>query len=305
MVKSDGNHGETIVPDKDDLEMARHQVISELTHYKSSYDKGKLILEPKIMNAIEFSPQMVWYDGEPVYSEVELETRMFGGADIGDQTGGNQNIVIQTELGAKINEIAFPEAIHRTARKRRGIYISDAGILSDGKNFYFTEFAGNRHGWPGIFSELSASMEKGDEVSNYFEAIVMRENPYKYKFGACISTYSIRSDEKFPMLNKEDLSINIKRGCEKDFFLLQAKMKQAGKEKELVNVGYREYDSSPLGVAVGRGDTMEEAVDGVYKTLKGVSMKGLYYRSKEDFLSTDYVSSIPNRLKFLEKEGLI
>ena len=305
VVKSDGNMGETIVPDRDDLEMAKKQIVSELTHYKSSYDKGKLILEPKIMNAIEFSPEIVWYDGEPVYSQVELETRMFGSADIGDQTGGNENLIMNTDLEAKINKVAFPEAMRAIARKRRGMFITECGILSDGKDLYFTEFCANRWGWGGVFSELSGSENKKGEISNYFESIVERENPYQYKFGSSLAVYTIRSDQKFAGLNQEDLSINIKKGNEKDFFIMQCKLKQIGKEKQLVNVGYREFDSAPLGYVVGRGDTMESATKSIYKTLKGVSLKGLYYRPKFDWMSEDYVSSIPNRMKFLEKEKLI
>jgi phosphoribosylamine-glycine ligase len=305
VVKSDGNFGETIVPDKDDLEMAREQVVGELQKGKSLYDKGKLILEPKIMNAIEFSPQMEFYDGEPVCSHVEFETRMFGSGDIGDQTGGNENLLIQTDLDAPINEIAFPEAMRTIAREHRGLFIAEAGILSDGKDLYFTEFQANRWGWGGVFSEMSMSEGKDGKISNYFESHVMRENPFQHKFGSSLALYTIRSDKKFPALNQEGLSINLKKGVEKDVFLWQCKMEQRGKEKQLVNVGYRELDDSPLGYVVGRGETMEDAVERIYETLKGVSMKGMYFRPREDFLSKDYVSAIPNRLNFLQDKKLI
>lgn len=305
VVKSDGNFGETIVPDKDDLEMAKKQVVGELQKGKHLYDKGKLILEPKIMNAIEFSPQMEFYDGEAVCSFVEFETRMFGSGDIGDQTGGNENLLIQTNLDAPINEIAFPEAMRTIAKEHRGLFIAEAGILSDGKDFYFTEFQADRWGWGGVFSEMSMSEGKDGKISNYFESHVMRENPFQHKFGSSLALYTIRSDKKVVALNQEGLSINIKEGLEKDVFLWQCKIEQIGKEKQLVNVGYREFDDSPLGYVVGRGNTMESAVESIYKTLKGVSMKGIYARPKFDFLSTDYVSSIPNRLEFLEKKKLL
>lgn len=301
VVKSDGNHGETIVPDRDDLELAKEQIKSELTSYKSAYDKGGLILEQKIMNATEFAPQMIWYNGEPVCSEIEIETRMFGSGDIGDQTGGNENVIIQTELDDKINEIAFPQIMHDIAKKHKGMFIADVGILSDGKDFYFTEFAGCRHGWFGILSELSCSENKGKMISSYFGAILNGENPYKYKFGTVLCTYSIRSDTKIAGLGQEDLSIHIKKEAMKNFFPIQCKMKK----DQLVNVGYREFDSSPLAVVVGRGDKLEDAVKMIYDTLKGVSLKGLYFRPQFDFLSIDYVSSIPNRIKFLQQKRLI
>ena len=297
VVKSDGNHGETIVPDRDDLELAKQQIKSELTNSKNAYNQGKLILEQKIMNAIEFAPQMIWYNGKPVCSEVEIETRMFGSGDIGDQTGGNENVVIPTMVDDKINEIAFPQIMHDIAKKHVGMFIADAGILSDGKDLYFTEFAGSRWGWGGIFSELSAA----GSCDDYFQAIVEGEDPYRFDFGVGLAVYSIRSDSKFPMLNQEGLSIFIKDESRSNFFIMQCKMKK----DQLVNVGYREFDSEPLGYVVGRGDTLQEAVKEIYDTLQGISMKGIFYRPYEDFLSEAYTSSVVNRIKFLEKENLI
>ena len=287
------------------MELAKQQIKSELTSYKSSYDKGKLILEPKIMDAVEFAPQMIWYDGEPVCSEIEIETRMFGSGDIGDQTGGNENLIIRTELDDKINEIAFPKEMHDIAKKHKGMFIADAGILSDGKDFYFTEFAGNRWGWGGIFSELSAAKSKDTMVHNYFQSIVDGKEPYKFAYGTGLAVYSVRSDDKYPMLNQDKLSIHIKDSSMKNFFPGQIKMRRTEAGKQIVNVGYREFDSAPLGYVVGRGNTIEDAVEMIYKALKGISMKGLYYRNQEDFLSTSYTSSILNRVDFLKEKRLI
>ena len=142
-------------------------------------------------------------------------------------------------------------------------------------------------------------------ISGYFESIVNGENPYRYKFGAALCTYSIRSDTKIAGLGQQDLSIHVKKSAMKNFFPVQCKTKKIGKEEQLVNVGYREFDSSPLGVVVGRGDELEDAVKMIYDTVKGISCKGLYYRPIFDYLSTDYVSSIPNRIKFLQKKRLI
>jgi hypothetical protein len=117
--------------------------------------------------------------------------------------------------------------------------------------------------------------------------------------------YSLRSDAKFPALMQENLSIHVKKGAEKNFFPCQCKMKEIGNDQQLVSVGYREYDSQPLAVAVGRGDDVESAVKMVYDTVKGISMKGLFNRPQSDFLGDDYTSSIPNRMKFLEEKRLI
>jgi phosphoribosylamine-glycine ligase len=185
------------------------------------------------------------------------------------------------------------------------MFIADAGILSDGKKLYFTEFAGCRWGYWGLASELSASETKDGMIANYFQSIVNGKNPYQFNYGAGLAVYSVRSDKKFPDMNQEGLSLFIKDESKEDFLPIQVKEEKQGKDAQIVNVGYREYDSSPMGVVMGRGDTIEEAVEIIYKALKGISLKGMYYRPKFDFLSTDYVSSVMNRVKFLQEKRLI
>lgn len=291
-VKSNGNFGETIVPDKDNLEMAREQVISELNLYRKDYGKEKLILEEKLINPIELIPEIVFYNGKPVYSQVEIETRMFGAGDTGPQTGGNQNIVIRTDLNCRINKIAFPPAIYELAKNRIGVLYFDAGLLYDGKDFYFLEYAGNRPGWGGIFSEVSACYDNNKMSSNYYEGLLSGKNPYKYKYGSSVSVYSIAIDEKIKGgIPRQDIPIHMNDKAKSNSFLCQTKMNNG----TLVNVGYRWLSSAPMGYMVGRGNSLNEAVDSVYKNLEGISLKGLYYRPKFDCLSRDYSSSIPNR----------
>lgn len=289
-VKSDGNFGETIVPDKNDLDMAREQLISELTLYKKDYGKGKLVLEEKIIDPIELIPEIVFYNGKPVYAQVEIETRMFGSGDLGPQTGGNQNIVISTDLNCKLNKMAFPPAVYELAKNRKGVLYFDAGLLYDGKNFYFLEYAGNRPGWGGIFSEVSACYNNNKMSSNYYEGLLAGKNPYQYKYGSSIAIYNMCPDTNG--LPQPDVPIYLNKNAKANSFLCQSKMSKG----VLVDVGYRWLSSGPLGYIVGRGNALNEAVDLVYQNLDGVSLKGLYYRPKFDFMSRDYTSSIPNRV---------
>lgn len=303
VIKSDGNFAETLVPDKDDLEMGKAQVISELSENKKDFEKGKIMAEEKIIRAIEFTPQLVFYNGEPIYSQIEIETRMFGPIDIGPQTGGNENIIINTNLDDHINKIVFPEVVYREAKKRKGIYIRDAGILSDGQDLYFTEFAGCRWGWGGIFSELSASMNEFGNIGQYFEDLKDGINPYKYKVGSSLALYTLDADTKFAGLPQSDIPMNISNDKKNDFFLYQVKRRPD--KESIVNVGYRWFGSAPLGYVVGRGNTVQEAVSTLYDSLYHFSLKGIYYRPQSDFLSKENEKCIFNRLKFLKEKGLI
>ena len=302
VVKSDGNLGETIVPDSDNIDMAKQQVIGELQADKKAYDKGKLILEQKIPKPIEFTPQMIWYNGKPICSQVEIETRMFGSCDIGPQTGGNQNLIIQTPLDCRINKMFFPPVVHAIAAQHKGMFLFDAGVLYDGQDFYFTEFAGNRNGWGGIFSEVSMSLKNGKLSSNYYESIKNGENPYTHRYGACLAIYSLHNDDKVIGTPQDGLPFYITDEVKRSAFMVQMKQK----DNKPVSVGYRCFDSAPLGYITGRGNDVDDAIDSVYENLKGFSMKGIYYRPKCDFASTSYTSSVFNRLDkiryFMEKE---
>ena len=300
VAKSEGNMGETIVPSARDPKMAREQTIDELLCHQKDYNKADIILEEKIVDPIEFCPAIYFWDGEPVYSQVEIETRMLGGADIGPQTGGNQNVVIQTKLDDKINKMFFPPIVYELAKERKGLFIFDAGILSDGKGYYFIEYAGNRWGWGGVFSEISAAETRRAMAGPYFEALATGHSPYSYRIGSSVAFYQLENDSKHASLCKDGTGINVR--SVDNVFLGQVRL---DKEAGLVSVGYRCYDSAPVGYAVGRGNTIQKAADSVYKTLEDVSFKGIYYRSKEDFLSFEYSSSIPVRYQFLLDKGLI
>lgn len=291
VAKSDGNMFETIVPDTNDLEMAKMQLVSEL---RMNAKKDRVILEQKIINCLEFAPQMVWYDGVPVYSMIEIETRMFGAQDIGPQTGGNENVVINTPLDALINEIVFPPSVHELAKKHKGVFMYDAGILSDGTDLYFTEFCGNRHGWGSIFSEMTACAKDG-EISNYYESLMRGENPYQHKFGAGLSIYDLYCHDKQPIYLRDD----------QNFYLMQCRKDEIDGDKVLVNVGYRKFNESPLAYVTATGNLIEEAVGRIYDSLLGLSYKGVYYRPQDDFLSNEYVSSVLRRLEFLEAKKLL
>lgn len=302
VIKSDGNFAETLVPDKDDLEMGKSQVISELEENRKDFEKGKIMAEEKIMNPIEFTPQMVFYNGKPIYSQIEIETRMFGPLDIGPQTGGNENIIINTDLYDAINNIVFPEVIRSEAKKRKGMYIRDAGILSDGTDLYFTEFAGCRWGFGGIFSELSASMDEFGNIGQYFENLKDGYNPYNYKVGSSLALYTLDADNKVPGLPQGDIPMTISKN-ENDFFLYQ--VKRHNDKDAIVNIGYRWFGSAPLGYVVGRGQNVEDAVSSLYDSLHYFSLKGVYYRPKSDFLSKENEKCVLNRLKFLRDKKLI
>jgi hypothetical protein len=196
----------------------------------------------------------------------------------------------------------FPPIVHEIAAQHKGIFLFDAGILYDGYDFYFTEFAGNRNGWGGIFSEVSMSLRNGKMSSSYYESIRDGKNPYTFRYGSCLALYSLHQDTEVLGTPQNELPFNVDKNIKRDLFVMQGKKK----EDKNVSVGYRCFDSSPFAYMTGRGQDVYDAIGCIYEKLQGFSMKGIYYRPESDFTTKDYTSSVLNRLEkikyFLQKD---
>jgi hypothetical protein len=297
-LKSDGNYVDTTVPLTNDVDFAKNELIFQLLKNEKDYQKGGFILEEKIINPKEFVPALIFYNGKLISTNIEMETRLLGAGEVGYQTGGNQSIVIATEPNSKIHSWV-PNVVFEEAKKRKGLYIFDTGLLYDEKgNPHFMEFCGNRWGWGTILAEISMSRIGDCCASEYFEGLVAGRNPLKYKYGAYLALYNMKHDGK---LMKSGIPIQWKPEIDSYWFPYQIqKSDEYGKEMT-VNTGYCD---ELIGYLTGVGNTLEEAVDDVYNHLK-ISFNGLYYRPKEDFLSTSYNAAIKNRIKFLNENGLI
>jgi hypothetical protein len=92
-LKSNGNFVSTVVPLTKNNEFAKSELIFQLKRNKSGYEKG-FTLEEKIEDPIEVAPQIAFWNGKPIYTTIDIETRMIGPGDVGYQTGGNENIVM-------------------------------------------------------------------------------------------------------------------------------------------------------------------------------------------------------------------
>lgn len=303
VLKSEGSDAETIVPLTTDPELARRQILGALASEKGEYEKSSFTLEEKIAKPIEISPVMVFWDGKPIFSLVELENKGYGAGNIGRLTGGCQNLSIQTPLDCKLNDLAFPKAAYELAGKQPGIGIYDAGLLFDGNQFFFTEFCSQRWGWDGIFSELAMCRKgrKENFVSRHFDYISEGKNPLQQKFGTAVRLFQTQPASDCGGLYKDGYTMDWMDEVSEDLFFYTIRQEQDGEEKRFVTVGYRK----DVGVAVGSSDFMEASVNEAYRAAKGFAMTGIYYRPKFDFLSKQYFTSIMNRYSWLTNSGLI
>lgn len=303
VLKSEGSNAETVVPDTQDIDLARRQVIGALQTEQRGYERGGFTLEEKIQKPIELTPIMVFWDGVPLYSVVELENKPLGSGNIGRLTGGCQNLTIQTDLKCQLNEIAFPPIVFEMAKKQKGMSIFDAGLIYNGKDYLFTEFCAQRQGFDGAFSQIEMSADRNHKLSvaRHFDLIADGKSPLMWKYGAVVRLFQTEPNGKYPDMYEGGYGMDwLNEVSDQLFFYCIEKQEIEGVDRFVSN-GYEK----DLGACTGAGDEPEEAIKMAYRTARGVAMNGLYFRPQFDFLSRDYFTSIMNRLDWLNDSDLI
>ncbi len=289
-LKGNDESAKTKVPSTDDPYKAKKILIDLLESHAKEYEKGGFILEKKIIDGYEITPQIVFWDGEPVYASVDIENKPKGSGNEGIQLGCAQNLIVRVDLFDPICKLAFPEYVYQQAKERKGIYVWDCGLIFKDGDFYFTEFCAQRFGYDSFFTEIA--MASGPD--NYFRSVMNGVNPLIYKFGAAARGLNEHKDgeerrvlEGIPMMwdeeyNRDTWVYELKKDEEGDYCC-------TGSEWDLV-------------VFTGAGETVESAVQKVYDARKSFSFDDMAVRPKFDFMSKDYLSSIPNRYEQFNHE---
>lgn len=277
VIQSEGDYVFTVVG-PDDPEQSKKVILATLDKHEKEYSKGQIIIKEKLVAPIEITPQIVFWNGEPVYTHLNIETKNIGcGENNGPQVGCGTNLIIRTEFEDPINEIAFPPKVYELAKEHTGLFIWDISLYFTYDGIYFGEFCSNRFGYDTLMTEMTMS----HGPSEYFEKIMKGENPIEhFKFGTAVRAFNVKV--------KEDQEIQYENW--KPIWIYDAKMK----EDKMVTIG-EDWD---LAVVTGRGQTIEEAVDNVYDNYEGLIFKEKYVRTKADFLM-DYPTSIVRRYKAL------
>lgn len=294
VLKGKDSGAKTYVPDVNDVELARQQITEMLSNFTEKYEKRGFILEMLIPSLIELTSEKMYYDGVPLVTSVDIENKSIGSGNISVQTGCAQDFVFPTHFKDRINQLAFPPIVDDMARNHKGLFIWDASLLvnkKDGK-IYFGEFCSNRPGYNSIFTEICQS----PTINGFFENLVHKKPPLPP--GTVATSVRIFNMNRDP--NEQvsgDILIDYKPEIEKDLWLWDVKKNSRGK---LTNIGI----DWNLAVITGSGKSVDEAVNKMYRNVDGFSFVGAYYRSKDDYLSLDYSSSILNRLNYGLERGL-
>jgi len=295
VLKGRDDKAKTFVPSLADVDMARNQVIEMLNNFPHKYEYRGFVLELFIPAIIEMTPEKMYYDGVPIVTTMNFENKSLGSSNISVQTGCAEDLVFPTDMEDRINKICFPPIIDEMAKQHKGLFVWDASILinrQDGK-MYFGEFCSNRVGYNSFFTELAQCKS----VTNFFECIVQKKNPFTLgTVAASVRIFNLNRDEDTQEIAK-NIGIDFKVEIEKDIWFWDVRKNQRG---ELVTVG----SDWGLAIMTGSGKSVEEAVGRLYRNVEQFAFVGAYYRSKADYLSLDYSTSIINRLNYGIDRGL-
>lgn len=295
VLKGKHDKAKTFVPTLNEPAFARSQIMEMLNNFPNDYERLGFILELYIPSIIEMTPEKLYYDGVPLATTMNFENKSFGSGNISIQTGCAEDLVFPTEIEDKINKICFPPIIDKMAREHKGLFIWDASILinrRDGK-MYFGEFCSNRPGYNSLFTELALC----GSVTKFFEKIVRKESPFNLgTVATSVRIFNLNRDEETDHI-AGNITVDYRPHIEKDLWLWDVRKNQRGK---LVTVG----TDWNLAVITGAGRSIDEAVAKMYKNVDGFPFVGAYYRSKDDYLSLDYSTSIINRLNYGLERGL-
>lgn len=295
VLKGKHDNAKTYVPTMNDVDLAKGQIIEILNNFPSEYERLGFILELFIPTIIEMTPEKIYYDGVPLITNLNFENKSFGSGNISIQTGCAEDLVFPTEMEDRINKICFPPIVDEMAKQHKGLFIWDASILinkRDGK-MYFGEFCSNRPGYNSIFTELALA----GTATQFFEKIVNKEAPFSLgTVATSVRVFNLNRDENTEQV-AANMAIDYRKEIEKDLWLWDVRKNQRGK---LVTVG----SDWNLAVITGCGKSIDEAVGKMYRNVDGFAFVGAYYRSKDDYLSLDYSSSIINRLNYGLERGL-
>lgn len=288
VLKGKDDNAKTFVPDSDDIDLARSQLVDNLEKFAKDYERAGFILELLIPTMVELTPEKIYYDGVPLGVTVDIENKPLGSGNLSIQTQCAADLVFPISFDEKINEIAFPPIIDEMAKRHKGLFVWDASILISkrGGRMYFGEFCSNRTGYNSFYTELAQL----PSVSHFFESVVRKQNPFTLGTVAASTTIFNLQQDKTDHRILSGSVMEYKEEAEKDIWMYDA----SAKNGRTVAVGY----DVNIAAITGSGSSVDEAVSKMYKNINKFSYVSEYYRPKWDYLSLDYTSSIPNRLNY-------
>ena len=138
-LKGNDPSGETVVPKDKNIDFAKETLIDALTTHKEDYERKGFVLENQIRDGVEVNGETVSYNGETVFSSVDIENKEIGDENTAKYTGCMINTVVNTDPQSILNKICYPEAMQKVAKKHKGMFFADLNVIYKDGKFYYLE----------------------------------------------------------------------------------------------------------------------------------------------------------------------
>ena len=263
VIKANEDNVQAQVPISDRFETYIKEVENFLKSNKKELEKDGFILQEKIFQPIEITPEALYIKGKPIYFMADIECKKLGAGETGSNTGCSMDLNFPIDAGSRLTKVAL-EPYFKTAKEEELNNFMDASMLIDTRmdKPYFGEYC-PRRGYNSFLTELALL----PSASLWFESVAKGENPFRdsKKFAASIRIFNLSRGRNGPA---KDLLIQAEG---KDVWLFDAKKKG----EKLFTCGVDDN----LGVVTGSGDTPEGAIKAVKHNLKSLIVKDMYYRT--------------------------
>ena len=293
VLKGFSGEAPTIVPYSDEYDVNREFLINGLERHRKLYESEGYILEEKIPDIVEFTPQAMAYDGKVVAVTVDIEHKLMGSRS-GIQTGCGADCVFWLEKGTDTKMYEwFLKPLEDMMLRQNQLTVWDMSVLysPSRKKYYFGEFCSNRFGFNAVFTENAIA---GSTVKYFSRAVSQKEIFQKgtsKKFGTSIRVFNlVPSNTHIGCMSSGDLIL-----CDKDgpnVWLWDV-------EEEDGNIYTVGFDKNTL-IVTGTGNTLEQSVSDCFSNLKEVNYDSGYHLEAQDILNVDNPQSILSRLGILQ-----
>lgn len=281
-LKGNSPDGKTFVPNTDNIDFAKDEIVDMLKSNPKGYESKGFILERQIRDGLEVCVEGMWWNGDLVATTIDIEHKAIGAGNTGFQVGCSGNLIAEIPSDSQLATLGLPEAIQKVAKRRRGLYFADANfIIKDGEFFYLE--CGFRPGYDAIVAELA--MAGGATL--FFDKLVTGETLFDYTYGVAVRGFNLNA-------NNPDEGVKIRYTSELTPDLWPSGIYR--KDGALYDCCY----CTDAVLATGVSDDPDYAAIKAYDVLEACSYNSMYYRPRTDWFA-QYKGAIPGRVEEVEQ----
>jgi len=279
----------TVVPESDDPKINRMILEDALTREKKEYEREGFVLEEKIPDLIEFTPEAISAFGQIVGVNVDIEHKIIGSRH-GYLSGCTLDLVMwQNENDELYKKFLAP--LEGLMLRENEISVWDLSILYSPENgkFYPGEFCSNRPGYNALYTEISTLPSVTDYIERLFHAEHLEKEDTQ-PIGVSARIFDLTGEARREQLMIADIA-------DPNIWAWDIQ-KQDGKLRTTA------LDRNTM-IVTGAGGTVDQAITALYDNLENVHYDSGFNLERRDWYDVEFPENILHRLKVLTDKGVI